>query len=80
MKHGRLNAGPDHLSRIETGEEPTSLEEGFPDAQLFVVRVADDHFPDIIQFLTTRIASERYSTRKKRSWWSAQMTFLSPES
>jgi len=28
MKLGRLYAGPDHLSRIETGEEPSSLEEG----------------------------------------------------
>jgi len=29
---GRLNAGPHHLSRIETGEEPTNLEEGLSDA------------------------------------------------
>ena len=52
VKPGRLNAGPDHLSRIETGEEPTSLEEGMPNAQLFVVHVTDDHFSDIIQFLS----------------------------
>lgn len=32
MKLGWLNVGPDHLSQIETGEEPTNLEEGFPDA------------------------------------------------
>lgn len=32
MKPGWLNAGLDHLSRIEIGEEPTSLEEGFLDA------------------------------------------------
>jgi len=43
-----LNAGLDHLSKIEKGEEPTSLEEGLSDAQLFVVRVVDDHFADII--------------------------------
>ena len=30
VKPGRLNAGPDDLLRIETGEEPTSLEEGLP--------------------------------------------------
>ena len=29
---GRLNLGPDHLSRLESGEEPTSLDEGLPDA------------------------------------------------
>ena len=36
VKPGRLNAGPDHLSHIETGEEPTNLEEGLPDAQLLL--------------------------------------------
>ena len=35
VKLGRVNAGPDHLSWIESGEEPTSLEEGLPDVQLF---------------------------------------------
>eukprot|EP00253_Pinus_taeda_P035331 PITA_35331 len=29
VKPQRLNAGPDHLSRIKTGEEPNNLEEGF---------------------------------------------------
>ena len=29
---GRLNAGPDHLSRLETGEEPISLEDCLPNA------------------------------------------------
>ena len=29
FKPGRLNVGPDHLSRIESGEEPTSLEGNF---------------------------------------------------
>jgi len=29
VKTGRLNVGPDHLSRIEIGEEPNILEEGF---------------------------------------------------
>jgi len=32
VKTGCLNAGPDYLSRIETGEEPTNLEEGILDA------------------------------------------------
>jgi len=53
VKLGCLNAGPDHLSRIENGEEATNLEEGLPNAQLYAVRVADGHFEDIIHFLTT---------------------------
>ena len=32
VKPGRLNVGPDHLSRIETGEELTNLEDNLPDA------------------------------------------------
>lgn len=57
----QLNVGPDHLSRIETREGPTNLEEGLPDAQLFAVRVADGHFEDSIHFLTTRTVPEGYT-------------------
>lgn len=32
VKPGCLNARLDHLSRIKTGEEPTSLKEGLHDA------------------------------------------------
>ena len=48
VKSGRLNAGSGHLSRLETREEPTSIEDNLPDAQLFANRVAKDHFVDII--------------------------------
>ena len=47
-KQGRLNLGPDHLSRIESGEEPTSLENNLPDAQLFVITSFDNQYEDII--------------------------------
>ena len=32
VKLGKLNVGIDHLSRIESSEEPTNLEDGLPDA------------------------------------------------
>jgi hypothetical protein len=32
VKPGRMNKGPDHLSRLEHGEEPTSLEDTLSDA------------------------------------------------
>lgn len=50
VKQGRLNAGPDHLLRLEIGEEPTSIEDNLPDAQLFAIRFADDHFADTFSF------------------------------
>ena len=58
-----LNIGLDHLSCIETGKEPTNLEEGLPDAQLFAVRIVERHFEDIIYFLTTRTAPKEYSVQ-----------------
>eukprot|EP00253_Pinus_taeda_P036123 PITA_36123 len=66
VKSGRLNAGPNHLSRIETSEEPTNLEEGITDAQLFAVCIADGHFKDIIHFLTTGSALKEYSVQQKK--------------
>ena len=39
MKPRELNAIPDHLSHIEIGEEPTNIDDGFPDAQLFQVEI-----------------------------------------
>ena len=66
VKPRRLNAGPDHLSRIETEEEPTSLEEGLLDAQLFIVCIADGHFEDIINFLTTGTTLKEYSIQQKK--------------
>ena len=56
FKPGRLNLGLDHLSRLESGEEPTSLDEGLPDAQLFSIQMVDDYFQDIVQYLSTGFA------------------------
>lgn len=53
VKPGKLNARPNHLSRLETWEEPTNIEHYLHDAQLFAIRVKDDDFTYIIQFFTT---------------------------
>ena len=65
-KPRRLNAGPDHLSRIETGEEPTNLEDNLPDTQLFSIQIADDYFRDIIKFLMTGTMPEEFTTQQKK--------------
>jgi hypothetical protein len=31
-KPRKMNVGPDHLSRVTNGEEPTNLEDNFPNA------------------------------------------------
>ena len=35
VKLGWLNVGPDHLSRVVNGEEPTNIDDGLPDVQFF---------------------------------------------
>ena len=37
VKLGGLNLGLDHLSIIESGEDPTSLEDNLPDMQVFFI-------------------------------------------
>ena len=66
VKPGRLNVGPDHLSRLESREEPISLEDYLPDAQFFSIEIVDNHFQDIIQFLTTGTTPESYTTQQKK--------------
>ena len=44
VKPGRLNVGLDHLLRLESEEEPISLEDCLLDVQLFSVQIVDDHF------------------------------------
>jgi hypothetical protein len=52
---------PDHLSRLEHGEEPTTLEDTLLDVELLAIRKVDDHFAKIFQFLSTRMAPSDYT-------------------
>jgi hypothetical protein len=53
VKPGKMNAGPDHLSRILLGEDACNLDDNFPDEKLFAVRMVDDNFTYIMEFLNT---------------------------
>ena len=57
VKPGILNAEPNHLSRIDSGEEPSNLDDNLPDAPLFSIQIADDYYADIIHFLTTGVSA-----------------------
>jgi len=63
---GRMNKGPDDLSRLEHGEEPTSLEDTLPDIQFLAIRKIDDHFAEIVQFLSTRMEPSDYTISQKK--------------
>jgi hypothetical protein len=66
FKPRRMNKGHDHLSRLEHGEEPTNLEDTLLDAQLLSIRNIDDHFADIVQFLSTGMAPSEYTIPQKK--------------
>ena len=66
MKLDCLNVGPDHFSRIETGEDPTNIKDGLPDVQLFQFNMADDHYAPIIHFLAMGVAPEELSLSQKK--------------
>jgi hypothetical protein len=61
-----MNKGPHHLSRLEHGEEPNSVEDTLLDAQLLVLRKVDDHFTEIVQFLSTGMTPREYTIIKKK--------------
>jgi hypothetical protein len=61
-----MNKGPNHLSRLEHGEEPTSLEDTLPDAQLLAIKKVDDHFAKIVQFLSIGMAPSKYTIIQKK--------------
>jgi hypothetical protein len=48
FKPRRMNKGPNHLLRLEHGEEPTNLEDTLPDAQLLTIRKIDDHLVESV--------------------------------
>jgi hypothetical protein len=66
FKPGRMNKGPNHLSRLEHGEEPTSLEDTLQDAQLLAIRKVDAHFVEIVQFLSIGMAPHEYTVIQKK--------------
>ena len=51
VKPGKLNVSPDHLSRIDTGEELTGVKDDLPDAHLFRIEAVLTKLEEIAQFL-----------------------------
>ena len=61
----RLNVGPDHLSRLETGENEGSLDDQLPDVDLFRVEAVPDYLADIATYLTTGQCPQDYTPLQK---------------
>lgn len=66
VKPGKLNVGPDHLSRLESEESGGAVDDQLPDAYLFKVSAIPDYLSDIALFLTTGAFPADYSATQKR--------------
>jgi hypothetical protein len=66
IKPGRCNVGPDHLSRLESGESGGAVDDQLPDADLFWVEAILEYLEDITVFLSTGACPETYSATHKR--------------
>ena len=47
VRPGKLNVGPDHLSRIDTGEDLTGVDDDLPDAHLFRIEAVPAELEEI---------------------------------
>ena len=68
VKRGRMNKGPNHLSKLEHGEEPTSLEDTLLDSQLIVITKFSDHLIEIVQFLSIGMAPMSIKSFNQNNW------------
>ena len=66
VRPGKLNIRPDHLSRIDTGEESTGVKYDLLDAHLFRIEEVPTELEEIAQFLEDRQALEGMNTKKNK--------------
>ena len=66
VRAGKLNADPDHLSRIDTREELTRVEDDLLDANIFWIEAVPAELEEIAQFLENGQEPEGMSTKKKQ--------------
>jgi hypothetical protein len=66
VKLGKLNVGLDHLLQILTREYAGKLDDILPDAHLFLVQMVDNHFVEIFQYLSTRVAPSDMTVAQKK--------------
>lgn len=56
MKPGKSNCGPDHLSRIDSGEDMQRIEETMPNTQVFRLWRVPLDLEEIVVFLKEGMA------------------------
>jgi len=66
FKLGRLNVGPDHLSRLETGENDGSIDNWSPDADLSRIEAIPNDLEEIVTLLTADSCPKGYMAMQSR--------------
>lgn len=61
IKPRKLNVGPDHLSRLEIGENEGAVDDQLPDVDFFRIEVIPDHLEEITTLLTIGHCPEGYT-------------------
>jgi hypothetical protein len=62
----KLNVGPDHLSRIISGEYARNIDYSLLYAHLFVVQMVEDYFTNIVQLLSMGMAPSDMEVSQKK--------------
>ena len=67
---GREHVIADYLSRLETGEAPTGVNDALPDAQLFEIQttVPDSWYDQLLSFLTDGIMPGEFNADQRRKF------------
>ena len=67
IRPGKENVRPNHLSRVESGEDLTGIDDDLPDAQLFKVEGILTELAEIGQYLQEGKALEHYFEKKNKN-------------
>jgi hypothetical protein len=74
VKPGRCNVGPDHLSKLESGESGGEVDDHIPYADLFQIKAIPEYIEDIVVFLSKGTYPETYFATKNDIWWFKKQT------
>jgi hypothetical protein len=66
VKPRKLTIGPDHLLWILTGEDAGNLDDSLPNAHLFSVQMVNDHFAEIVQYLSIEVVPSYMTIAQKK--------------
>jgi hypothetical protein len=74
-KPGKLNVGPDHLSRLELGESGRVVDGQLLDGDIFCIEAIPEYLSNISLFLTSSTMSYKYSATQKRNLMVREMDY-----